>query len=168
MQQRIQRFDRILKLRENDRQTEQIILAEERREEEVVLQRIDSLRGEKKQAIEDFFGGTERVVSPQVLWFQRQCIDVIEQHLGESRENLSDVRRRITGTEERLTERHRDVRMMEGYLDRLRVNVRQELVNIEQGELDDIAVTRFNHKLARTLGHAPHDAGPSVKKEAGI
>ena len=161
MRQRIQRFDRILKLRENDRRTEQITLAEERREEETVLRRIDSLGVEKKQAIEDFFDGAEKIVSPQVLWFQRQSIDVIEKHLGESRENLSDVRRRITGTEERLLERHRDVRMMEGYLDRLKTDVCKELIDIEQGELDDIAVTRFNHGLVRSSGR-----GVRVQKEA--
>ncbi|MDR2527657.1 MAG: flagellar FliJ family protein [Synergistaceae bacterium] len=161
MRQRIQRFDRILKLRENDRRTEQITLAEERREEETVLRRIDSLGVEKKRAIEDFFGGAEKIVSPQVLWFQRQSIDVIEKRLGETRENLSDVRRRITGTEERLLERHRDARMMESYLDRLKTDARKELMDIEQSELDDIAVTRFNHGLARSSRR-----GVRVQKEA--
>ena len=54
MHQRIRRFDRILKLRENDRKTEQSILAEERREERDVLDEIFSLEGEKSKAMEDF------------------------------------------------------------------------------------------------------------------
>ncbi len=54
MQQRIQRFSRILKLRENDRKTEQIILGEERREEGEVLRRLDALGSEKSKALGAF------------------------------------------------------------------------------------------------------------------
>ncbi|MDR1623078.1 MAG: flagellar FliJ family protein [Synergistaceae bacterium] len=143
MEQRIQRFSRILKLRENDRQAEQIVLAEERREEDAVLHRLDSLKSEKTQAIEDFSGGGERMVSRQEIWFQRQCIEVIEKHLDEGKENLNDVRRRIAGTENRLLERHRDVRVMEGYVDRLKTDARKAFFDVEQLELDDIAVTRY-------------------------
>ena len=46
MHQRIRRFSRILKLREDDRRSEQTLLAEERREEKTVLDRIFSLEGE--------------------------------------------------------------------------------------------------------------------------
>jgi flagellar export protein FliJ len=143
MKQRIQRFSRILKLRENDRQTEQIVLAEERREEDVVLHRLDSLKSEKAQALEDFFGGGERMVSRQEIWFQRQCVEVIEKHIDESKENLNDVQRRIVGTENRLLERHRDVRVMEGYVDRLKTDARKVFFDLEQLELDDIAVMRY-------------------------
>ncbi|MDR1978419.1 MAG: flagellar FliJ family protein [Synergistaceae bacterium] len=154
MKQRIQRFSRILKLRENDRQAEQIELAEERREEDAVLHRLDSLKSEKTKAIEDFLGEGERVVSRQEIWFQRQCIDVIEKYIGEGKENLNEVQRRIAGTEERLLERHRDVRVMEGYVDRLKTDERKAFFDVEQVELDDIAVTRYGRLGRLSAGAA--------------
>ncbi len=148
MQQRIQRFGRILKLRENDRKTEQAILAAERREEDDVLRRLDALGDEKSKALEDFRSNGNRTISRQEIWFQRQSIDVIEKHMDENRENLDEVRGRIVKTEERLVERHRDVRMMESYVDRLRLDERRMLIEAEQTELDDIAVMRYNHAVA--------------------
>ncbi|MDR2180155.1 MAG: flagellar FliJ family protein [Synergistaceae bacterium] len=150
MEQRIQRFSRILKLRENDRQAEQVVLAEERREEDTVLHRLDSLKSEKNQAIEDFVGGGERMVSRQEIWFQRQCIEVIEKHIDQGKENLNDVQRRIAGTENRLLERHRDVRVMEGYVDRLKTDACKAFFDVEQLELDDIAVIRH----VRSMSHS--------------
>ena len=152
MQQRIDRFSRLLKLRENDRRTEQIVLAEERGEEETVLRRLDSLGKERAQAMDDFCrtGRDEaKTVSRQEIWFQRQTIDVIEKHLDKSREQSDDVRRRIAETEERLTERHREVRLMEGYVDRLKTDAFKAFVDAEQSELDDIALTRYARASSR-------------------
>ncbi|MDR1378966.1 MAG: flagellar FliJ family protein [Synergistaceae bacterium] len=151
MKQRIQRFGRILKIRENDRQAEQIILAEERQEEDSVLCRLDSLGREKSEALEIFAGEAERVVSLQEIWLQRQCVDVIEKHIDKSKENLNDVRRRISDTETRLLERHRDVRVMESYVDRLRDDAYKALLEAEQVELDDLAVTRYGH-VSQVMG----------------
>jgi flagellar export protein FliJ len=142
MQQRIQRFSRLLKLRENDRRTEQIVLAEERMEEETVLRRLDALGSERAQAMDDFCRSGDKTVSRQEIWLQRQTIDVIEKHLDKSRAHCDDVQRRIAQTEERLVERHRDVRMMEGYVDRLKTDAFKASIDAEQLELDDVAVTR--------------------------
>ena len=150
MEPRIERFSRILKLRENDRRTEQITLAEERREEDSVLRRLDLLGSEKSKALDDFCGCGcvgEKTVSLQEIWFQRQTIEVIDKHIDKSKENLSDVQRRIAGTEARLLEKHRDVRLMEGYVDRLKTDARKLELDVEQTELDDVAVTRFGHTM---------------------
>jgi flagellar export protein FliJ len=162
MRQRIKKFSRILRLRENDRQAEQITLAEERREEDAVLCRLDSLGREKTGAISDFRGEAERTVSLQEIWLQRQTIDVIHKRMDESRENLSDVRQRIAGTEERLLERHRDVRLMETYIDRLKTDAVKTFFNAEQLELDDVAVTRYGRALVGAAGYA---AKKGIKKE---
>jgi len=163
MQPRIQRFGRILKLRENYRQTEQITLAEERREEDTVLRRLDSLDKEKKGAVDAFRGEAERTVSLQEIWFQRQTIDVIEKHIDKGKENLFDVRRRIAGTEERLLERHRDVRLMETYVDHLKTDADKEFYDAEQLELDDVAVTRYE----RSLIDADHIRATRMSSEGG-
>jgi len=147
MQQRIQRFSRILKLRENYRQEEQIILAEERQEEDVVLSRLDSLGMEKTSAVDAFRGEAEKTVSLQEMWLQRQTIDVIDKHIDSGRENLRDVRHRIAGTEARLLERHRDVRLMETYVDNLKTDAGKESCAAEQIELDDVGITRYGRAL---------------------
>ena len=144
MRQRIQRFSRILKLRENERQAEQIVLAEERREEDTVLRRLDALSGEKTEAIAAFRGQGDDPVPLQEIWLRRQSIEVIEKHIDRSKESLIDVQRRIEGTEARLVERHRDVRMMEVTVDHLKFSARQIEFETEQNELDDIAVMRYN------------------------
>ena len=150
MQQRIQRFDRILKLRENYRKEEQVTLAEERREEDAVLNRLESLGKEKTSAVDVFRGEAERTVSLQEIWFQRQTIEALDKHIDKGRENLSDVRRRIAGTEERLLERHRDVRLMETYVDNLKTDADKEFHDVEQVELDDVGVTRYGRELIDT------------------
>jgi flagellar export protein FliJ len=162
MQQRIERFSRLLKLRENDRRTEQIVLAEERSEEETALRWLDSLGKEKARAMDDFCrsGWSEtKTVSRQEIWSQRQTIDVIEKHLGKSREICDEVRRRIVKTEERLAERHREVRLMEGYVDRLRTDAFKALIDAEQSEIDDITMTRHG----RSHGHGRGRGGRGQK-----
>jgi flagellar export protein FliJ len=165
MKQRIQRFSRILKIRENDRQAEQVVLAEERREEDAVLGRLDSLGREKSEALEVFAGEAERLISLQEIWLQRQCVEVIEKHIDKSKENLNDVRRRISDTETRLLERHRDVRVMEGYVDHLKDDAYKALLEVEQVELDDLAVTRYGHAVRLLDGSIQNTK--ITKKEGG-
>ena len=139
MNQRIQRFDRILKLREDGRRAEQVTLAAERREERGVMDRLSALEGERAEAIAEFRGGGERVTNGTDLWFQRQFIDVINTNIDKGRQSLQDIRQRILGTEARLVERHKDVRIMETYVDRLRTADFKERLDAEQLELDDVA-----------------------------
>jgi len=153
MYPRIQRFNRILKLRENYRQEEQIILAEEKQEEDSVLNRLDSLGKEKLNAVDAFRGETERTISLQEMWFQRQAIDVIDKHIDSGKENLRNVRYRIAGTEARLLERHRDVRLMETYVDNLKTDAGKEAGAAEQIELDDVGITRYGRSLINKGGN---------------
>ena len=147
MQQRIERFNRILRLRENYRQEEQITLSVERREEDAVIHRLDSLGKEKLSAVDAFRGEAERTVPLHEIWLKRQTVEVIEKHINSGKENLSDVRRRIAGTEKRLLERHRDVRLMETYVDNLKTDAEKESNTAEQKELDDVGITRYGREL---------------------
>lgn len=143
MQQRIQRFNRILKIREDDRRTEQGILAEQRREEQSVLDRLSALEDEKTTAIKEFGGMGDHTVSCTELWFQRQFIDAINSGISDTKISLNDVRLRISGTEARLVERHKDVRVMETYIGHLKEADFKEQLDAEQVDLDDIANLRF-------------------------
>lgn len=144
MHQRIRRFNRILKLREDDRRSEQALLAAERQEEKDVMDRLFSLEGEKSRAVEDFCGCGGRTTSCSELWFRRQFIDAIEDRIHEGKDSLREVRQRIAGTEERLVERHRDVRVMETYVDRLKAADFRNRIELEQLELDDVAMVRYS------------------------
>lgn len=146
MQQRIARFDRILKIREDSRRNEQAILAAERSEERAVLSHISKLEGEKAQAIQDFGSTGTQAISANDLWFQRQFIDAIDTDITKGKSSLAEVRTRIAGTEARLVERHKDVRIMETYIDHLKEANFQEQLGIEQNELDDVATMQFSRR----------------------
>ena len=146
MQQRISKFNRILKIREDSRKNEQAILAAERSEERAVINHITQLEGEKAQAIRDFSTTGEKIISATDLWFQRQFIDAIDTDIHKGKESLNEVRGRIINTEARLVERHKDVKIMETYIDRLKEINFQEELGIEQNELDDVATMQFSRK----------------------
>ena len=146
MQQRIAKFNRILKIREDSRRNEQAILASERSEERAVLNHITQLENEKTQAIRDFSTTGEKIISATDLWFQRQFIDAIDTDIHKGQESLKEVRGRIINTEARLVERHKDVKIMETYIGRLKELNFQEELGIEQNELDDVATMQFSRK----------------------
>ena len=145
MHERIARFNRILKIRE-DRRNEQAILAAERSEEREAIAHITQLEGEKKQAISDFSRAGTQAVSATDLWFQRQFIDAINTDIARGQTSLAEVRTRIADTEARLVERHKDVRIMETYIDHLKEADMQEQLGIEQNELDDVATMQYSRK----------------------
>ncbi|MBQ3454928.1 MAG: flagellar export protein FliJ [Synergistaceae bacterium] len=146
MHERIARFNRILKIREDSRRNEQAILAAERSEERAVIAHITQLEGEKAQAISDFSRPGSSAVSVSDLWFQRQFIDAINTDISRGNDSLAEVRSRIAGTEARLVERHKDVKIMETYIDRLKEADFQEQLGIEQNELDDVATMQYSRK----------------------
>ena len=148
MQQRIAKFNRILKIREDSRRNEQAILAAERSEERAVMDHITQLENEKTQAIRDFSTTGEKMISATDLWFQRQFIDAIDTDITRGRDSLNEVRGRIVNTEARLVERHKDVRIMETYIDHLKEANFHEQLGIEQNELDDVATMQYSRKGA--------------------
>ena len=146
MNERIARFNRILKIREDSRKNEQAILAAERSEEREVIAHITQLEGEKAQAISDFGRAGGQAVSATDLWFQRQFIDAINTDILRGQSSLAEVRTRIAGTEARLVERHKDVRIMETYIGKLKEADFHEQLGVEQNELDDVATMQFSRK----------------------
>ncbi|MBQ6776442.1 MAG: flagellar FliJ family protein [Synergistaceae bacterium] len=148
MQQRIAKFNRILKIREDSRRNEQAILAAERSEERAVMDHITQLENEKTQAIRDFSTTGEKMISATDLWFQRQFIDAIDTDITRGKDSLNEVRGRIVNTEARLVERHKDVRIMETYIDHLKEANFHEQLGIEQNELDDVATMQYSRKGA--------------------
>ena len=148
MNARIATFNRILKIREDLRKDEQAVLASERNEEREVLSNLTRLENERAQAISDFSQTGTQAISASDLWFQRQFIDAINTDIVHSNAALDEVRARIVDTEARLVEKHKDVRIMETYIDHLKEADFHEQLNLEQNELDDVATMQYSRKEA--------------------
>ncbi len=121
-------------------------MAAERSEERAVINHISKLESEKAQAIQDFSTTGEKMISAADLWFQRQFIDAIDTDIIKDKNSLDEVRVRISNTEARLVEKHKDVRVMETYIDHLKELNFQQQLEIEQNELDDVATMQYSRK----------------------
>nr|WP_286953943.1 hypothetical protein [Aminobacterium sp. UBA4908] len=67
--------------------------------------------------------------------------------MHQANEALQKVRESICQSEERLVEKHKEVRIMEKYVGKLRYQYREFLLLAEQEELDDIASVRHVEKM---------------------
>ena len=137
------RFRRVLHVREVEREVTQSELAVKLLEEETIKERIDSMREKRDSALRDFCADTNRVVSPQELWFERQNLDVMEQSLDVGKQELEHCRAEIEETKTMLLEKHRNVQLMEGYVDKLKVRNDKKILLEEQNNLDDITAMRY-------------------------
>lgn len=145
--ERINRFSRILKTRAKLREDEQVLLGAHRREEDGVLRAIVQLDEEKKSAFKEFSAMSEgALLSRQEIWFQRQVFDVIDKHLTAKEISLTTVRQKITDTEKRLIERHRDVKIIDKHIENLTISMHETVRFHEQEEIDDVATIRFDPK----------------------
>ena len=141
------RFQRVLHVREVERELTQIELTEKMGVEERIEKRITEIREEKEGALCAFCSGKDRLFSPQELWFERQNLDVIEKHLDESHYQLKKCRVEIENTKEVLLERHRDFRLMEQYVDKVKERIHQQKLVVEQNGLDDITTMRYLRRI---------------------
>lgn len=147
MQQKINRFTRILKTREKLREEEQTALGHHRREEDKVLGKLATLGEEKKGALENFSTMSEgALLSCREMWHYRQVVEVIDRRISEGQGSLSTVRKKIADTEVRLIERHRDVKIIDKYVENLSEIKNETEKFSEQEEIDDLATTRFEPK----------------------
>lgn len=141
------RFQRVLHVREVERELTQIELTEKMGVEERIEKRITEIREEKEGALCAFCSGKDRLFSPQELWFERQNLDVIEKHLDENNYQLKKCRVEIEKTKEVLLERHRDFRLMEQYVDKVKERIHQQKLVVEQNGLDDITTMRYLRRI---------------------
>jgi flagellar export protein FliJ len=143
MANELKRFERVLNVREVEREIKQGELAAKLKDEETILDKLEEIKASKESALSEFCSGKDGVVSVQQLWFERQNLDVIEKVLGANEQELAVCRAEIEETKTVLIERHRDVRIMENYVDKLKAREAKRLIDIEQDNLDDINTMRF-------------------------
>lgn len=146
------RFKRVLHVREVEREVTQSELAVRLLEEETIVERINDMREKRDDALRDFCSDTNRVVSPQELWFERQNLDVMEQNLDVGKQELAHCRAEIEETKTVLLEKHRNVQLMEGYVDKLKVRNDKRILHEEQNNLDDITAMRYLRNMRSEAG----------------
>ena len=146
MKEKVDRFERLLKTRVKSREDEQLMLADQRSEEERILSSLEALHEQKNRALVSFEMQLETLSTPQEMWFQRRSIDVIAKRICDDDSTLCDVREDIEATEVRLVEKHRDVQIMEKYISSMVAEWRTVLLKNEQDELDDIAGIRHGSR----------------------
>lgn len=151
MKDKVDRFERILKTRVKGREEEQILLADQKGEEEQLLSHLDILRSEKERALVSFGMQQGMLCTPQEMWFQRKSIDVIEKHICDGDTSLCDVRQAIEATEVRLVEKHREVQIMEKYISSIVEEWRTNRQKDEQKEMDDMAGIRHGSQGRKCL-----------------
>jgi flagellar export protein FliJ len=143
MKEKVNRFERILKTRVKFREEEQLLLSDQKSEEDRLLSCLDALRSEKECAVTSFCMQQRELLTPQEMWFQRKSIDVIEKRICDGDSSLCDVRQEIEATEIRLLEKHREVQIMEKYISFMLDELKSVSQKNEQAEMDDIAGIRF-------------------------
>lgn len=137
------RFGRVLRVRETERDISRSELAAKIAEEEAILRGLREAREKEENALSDFCSGTDRVVSPQQLWFERQNLDILNEKSESREEDLRNCRSEIEEKKSDLLEKHRNVQLMGRHVDRLREKAFKAAIDAEQKNLDDIAGMRY-------------------------
>ncbi|MDR3254596.1 MAG: hypothetical protein LBT31_03385 [Synergistaceae bacterium] len=147
MANELNRFRRVLHVREVEREITQSELATKEHEEETILDRLNEITERRENALTEFCSGRDSLISPQQLWFERQNLDLIEKRLVADKHELEDCRACIEETKVVLLEKHRNVQIMEHFVDKLKVREDKRTVDVEQGNLDDINSMRFRRNM---------------------
>lgn len=147
----MKRFKRVLHVREVEREITQSELAVRMREEEAIMDRLSGIEALRDDAMAEFCS-EKGFVSPQQLWFERQSIDVMEKNIDEGKQELEHCRTEIEETKTVLLERHRNVQLLEHYVDKLKVREGKRIVGAEQSNLDDINTMRFQRGFNKEMG----------------
>lgn len=143
MASEVVRFKRVLHIREVERTVTQSELAEKLNQEREIQDRVTEMESQCDEAFEEFCAHGGEVVSPQQLWFERQNLDAMEQNLDFGKKQLEFCRNEIEETKVVLVEKHRNVQLMERYVDRLKERAAKEMLAAEQNNLDDITSMRY-------------------------
>jgi flagellar export protein FliJ len=142
MKRRIHRFERILRTREVERDEVQRELSRRLEREREAEGTLDALARERGSAMGAFCGAGERTLSLRELWLERMGLDHLEAQVKAAERGLAEARASVLTAREHLVEKHRDVRILELYVEKLRKGLVQIELASEQAFLDDLAGQR--------------------------
>ncbi|ACZ19564.1 hypothetical protein Taci_1333 [Thermanaerovibrio acidaminovorans DSM 6589] len=139
IRQRIARFERIYRAREAELDQRMTELARRRAEEEAHRRRLEAAQEMRHRAEADFMSlcGT---VSARDMWMMRSSIDLAAQEVESAGSDLSRCMEEIERTMEAVTESHRDLKVLESFMGRLRSRLAAEESRVEQSMLDEMAL----------------------------
>lgn len=143
MANEVKRFKKVLHIREVERTVTQSELALKMNRERELLDSVNCIKARHDSALDEFCSREGELFSPQQLWFERQNLDSIEKNLDSEKKRLESCRSEIEDTKVELVEKHRNVQLMEGYVDKLKDRAVKEALCAEQDNLDDITSMRF-------------------------
>ncbi|MCL2683812.1 MAG: flagellar FliJ family protein [Synergistaceae bacterium] len=143
MSKEVVRFNKVLHVREIERNITQTELAGRLQEEGAIVGRINDMEAKRDDALDDFCATREETISPMELWLERQNIDLMERKLSDDRQELESCRVKIEETRAELVARHQNVQLMERYVGKLKDKAHKAMIDAEQKNLDDITSMRY-------------------------
>ncbi len=143
MKTRIHRFRRVRDVREKEKALAQEELARRRRQLQELAHAISDIEAEKEKAVVAFAELCAASSSLEEVWLRRQAIEEAQGQLADMKKNFSALQKLIAALEERLIERHKEVRLWDKLVSRMEEDQVREELSQEQKSLDEVALSRF-------------------------
>ncbi|HPU78386.1 MAG TPA: hypothetical protein PKY84_08830 [Thermosynergistes sp.] len=143
METRIHRFRRVRDVREKEKALAQEELARRRRQLQELAHAISDIEAEKEKAVVAFAELCAASSSLEEVWLRRQAIEEAQGQLADMKKNFSALQKLIAALEERLIERHKEVRLWDKLVSRMEEDQVREELSQEQKSLDEVALSRF-------------------------
>ncbi|HHV52229.1 MAG TPA: flagellar export protein FliJ [Synergistaceae bacterium] len=143
METRIHRFRRVRDVREKEKALAQEELARRRRQLQELAHAISDIEAEKEKAVVAFAELCAASSSLEEVWLRRRAIEEAQGQLADMKKNFSALQKLIAALEERLIERHKEVRLWDKLVSRMEEDQVREELSQEQKSLDEVALSRF-------------------------
>lgn len=130
-------------MREKEKALAQEELARRRRQLQELAHAISDIEAEKEKAVVAFAELCAASSSLEEVWLRRQAIEEAQGQLADMKKNFSALQKLIAALEERLIERHKEVRLWDKLVSRMEEDQVREELSQEQKSLDEVALSRF-------------------------
>jgi len=130
-------------VREKEKALAQEELARRRRQLQELAHAISDIEAEKEKAVVAFAELCAASSSLEEVWLRRQAIEEAQGRLADMKKNFSALQKLIAALEERLIERHKEVRLWDKLVSRMEEDQVREELSQEQKSLDEVALSRF-------------------------
>jgi len=130
-------------VREKEKALAQEELARRRRQLQELAHAISDIEAEKEKAVVAFAELCAASSSLEEVWLRRQAIEEAQGQLADMKKNFSALQKLIAALEERLIERHKEVRLWDKLVSRMEEDQVREELSQEQKSLDEVALSRF-------------------------
>lgn len=130
-------------MREKEKALAEEELARRRRQLQELAHAISDIEAEKEKAVVAFAELCAASSSLEEVWLRRQAIEEAQGQLADMKKNFSALQKLIAALEERLIERHKEVRLWDKLVSRMEEDQVREELSQEQKSLDEVALSRF-------------------------